>query len=181
MAAPCCYRSVFSKTSPLNAALNVPGLASLPLFLGIFIGGKRITSKSMTVVRHHPGVFFRLLKSSVCVSTSVFCAAFPVRMFVFAGRLLGLDRWPLSCWRVGGRPLGRRHAVGASGCGARSARCFGLTVTCRRRGLPFHSREDGAQRALLKAGSAQRRSQRLKPGAWLRDPRSQPRRELCCC
>lgn len=96
---------------------------------------------------------------------SVFCAAFTVRMFVFAGRLLGLDRWPLSCWRVGGRPLGGRHAVGASGCGARSARWFSLTVTCRGRGLPFHSRGDGAQRALLKAGSAQRRSQRLKPGS----------------
>lgn len=86
-------------------------------------------------------------------------------MFVFAGSLPGLDRWPLSCRRAGGSPLGGRHAVGARGCGARSTRWFGLTVTCRGRGLPFHSREDGAQRALLKAGSAQRRSQHLKPGS----------------
>ena len=38
-------------------------------------------------------------------------------MFVFVGGLLGLDPWPLSCWRAGGCSLGGRHAVGLEGGG----------------------------------------------------------------
>ena len=116
------------------------------------------------MVRHDHGVFFRLLKSSVCVSTSVFCAAFPVRMFVFAGRLPGLDRWPLPCWRVGGRPWAAGTLWGPVGAG-RECSVVRSHHDLQGGGLPFHSREDGAQRALLEAGSAQRRSQRLKPGS----------------
>lgn len=67
-------------------------------------------------VRRDHGVFSRLLWA-VCASASVFCAAFPVRTSVFAGGLLGLDGWPPLCWRVGGCPLGGRHAVGLEGGG----------------------------------------------------------------
>ena len=98
----------------------MPGLASLVLLLVIFLEYLLDVTGSLQrvwlFVRRDRGVCLCLLWA-VCVSASIFCPAFPVRTFVFAGGLLGLDRWPLLCWRAGGRPLGGRHAVGLEGGG----------------------------------------------------------------
>lgn len=128
--------------------------------------------------RTPPRCLFRLLRA-VCVSASVFCAAFPVGDVCICGRLwlrrLAAVAGGWAGALVIGTPVGRWR-VGAWGCWWFLSHCVS-----ERRGLPFTARRMGLQRCPAEgelSSAEQSAFEARQSGS--RTPHSQPRANFCC-